>query len=64
MCKVYIALQELKVVLQMLCWMVLCLLCKVVGLHLDNNTAKTSFHNEDGTVSFSIMTHLLYIGSG
>ena len=40
MFRAHIALQELQAMAMMLCRLALCLLGKVVALHLDNNTTK------------------------
>ena len=51
MCRVRIVLQELHAVKLMLYKMGFWLSSKVVALHLDNNTAKVYFFNQDGTAS-------------
>ena len=51
MCRAHIALQELQVVVMMLCRMAFYLSGKVVALHLDNSTVKAYLCNQGGTAS-------------
>ena len=51
LCRAFIALQELQAVAMMLHRNAICLSGKVVGLHLDNSTAKAYLCNQGSTVS-------------
>ena len=51
MCRAHIALQELQAIALMLHRMAFCLSGKVVGLHMDNSTAKAYLCNQGSTVS-------------